>query len=113
MKVSFNGCGNQVVTFLADGKIKEGSLVKVTDNGTVSPSQMGDEFIGVAVSVDGEFAAVCISGFVNVKCMDTDIVAGYVSLAADNNGGISANENGKEKLVVNVDEAAKTATILL
>ncbi len=113
MKVSFNGCGNQVVTFLADGKIKEGSLVKVTDNGTVSQSQMGDEFIGVAVAVDGEFASVCIGGFVNVKCTDTDIMAGYVSLAADNNGGISVNENGVNKFVVDVDEAGKTATILL
>lgn len=113
MKVSFNGCGNQVVTFLTEGKIKEGNLVKVIDNGTVSPSQMGDEFIGVAVAVDGEFAAVCIGGFVNVKCTDADVFAGYISLAADNNGGVSANENGIKKFVVDVDEAAKTATILL
>ena len=49
MKVSFDGIGGKLVTFL-NNQAKKGEVVKVSAAGTVSPCGSGDGFDGVGLS---------------------------------------------------------------
>lgn len=49
MKVSFEGIGEEVVTFYADGAIKGGQTVKCGGDSTVKLCGAGERFCGVAV----------------------------------------------------------------
>lgn len=113
MKVSFKGCNNQVVTFMADEKIRVGTPVKISGNCKVAPAGAGDTFVGCVVNSDGSYAAVCISGVVDIPCNDSGIKAGWCDVACDGNGGIKQGENGFCRFVISVNTADKTATIIL
>jgi hypothetical protein len=54
---------------------------------------------------------VQVAGFAEVKVTGA-VSVGYVNLCADGTGGVKAGE-GKEYLVVSVNENAKTAVIKL
>ena len=110
MNVSFEEIGRLAVTF-ADGGVAAGKVCKVSGNGTVAPCADNDKFCGVVEGVRGGHAAVQVAGFVSVACSGT-VELGYVNLCADGNGGVKAGE-GREYLVVSVDETAKTVIIKL
>ena len=110
MNVSFEEIGRLTVTF-AHGGCEAGQVCRVSANGTVAPCADGDKFCGVIEGVRGSFAAVQVAGFAAVK-FSGDVAAGYVSLCADGSGGVKSGD-GREHLVVSVDETAKTAVIKL
>ena len=110
MNVSFEEIGRLSVTFAQENCVG-GQVCKVSGNGTVAPCAAGDRFCGVAEHVRGNHAAVQVAGFAEVKVTGA-VGVGYVNLCADGTGGVKAGE-GKEYLVVSVNENAKTAVIKL
>ena len=112
-KISFEGIGEKVATFEAKSGLERGKVCKVTAAAEVGGCGAGDRFCGVALGVSEELAAVQVGGFVTVGYSGT-VVAGFTKLSADGSGGVKADAaGGTEYLVVDVDTAAKLATVLL
>ena len=110
MNVSFEEIGRLAVTFGHEG-CEGGQVCKVSGSGTVVPCAAGDKFCGIVEGVRGDYAAVQVAGFVEVAYSGS-VALGYVNLCADGNGGVKAGE-GREYLVVSVDENAGTAIFML
>lgn len=114
MKISLNGCGENVATFEAESGVTAGMPIKMTGNGVVGPCSGGDVFCGVAVSVRGGFAAVQLSGYAQVPYSGTAAPAvGYQTLNGVGDGTVQVDAGGRSVLVTDVDPAAKTCGILL
>ena len=105
MSVSFEGVGQVCATFLG-GKLTEGEVVKVTENGTVGACAADDGFCGVAICCKDDACTVQVRGFVTVGCSGTAPGMGWRTLAADGKGGVNC-------LVADVDAAVKTVTMML
>ena len=86
-KISFDGIGQELVTFEAASGVTAGHVVKLTDNGKVAKCDAGDAFCGAALNVRGGYAGVQLRGFVTLKCAGSETV-GYNSLVADGSGGV-------------------------
>lgn len=112
MKVSFDGIGDRLVTFISNG-VARGHVVKVSAAGTVSECAAGNAFDGVALFVEDGCAAVRLGGFVTVNYSGTAPGFGRAILAADGNGGVKTAETGDSYVVVDKDTTAKTLTIIL
>ena len=113
MNISFDGMNQWVATFAA-AEAEEGQVVKMTDRATVGPCSDGEAFCGVVAVRRAEYAcAVQLSGVVTVPYTDTVPAAGYTKLSADASGGVKSNESGREYLVLDADESAKTVTFVL
>lgn len=112
-QVSFEDMGSVVVTFAAqEGMENKGQVVKMTANGQVGPCGAGEQFCGVALSGKGEFAAVQVKGFVETA-VTGEVGLGWVKLSADGSGGVKADSNGRECLVVEYDSTAGAAVLCL
>ena len=80
-------------------------------NGKVAPCAEGEKLCGIVEHVRGGHAAVQVAGFAEAG-ISGSVALGYVNLCADGNGGVKAGE-GREYLVVSVDENAGTAIFML
>ena len=112
MKVSFDGIGEKLVTFISNN-VTKGHVVKVSAAGTVSECSAADPFDGAALFVDGGYAAVRLGGFVTVGYTGTAPGVGRAILVANGSGGVKTAESGDTYLVVDQDTTAKTVTIIL
>ena len=114
MSVSFKGINEQVVTFRTEEELAPGTLVTVSDNGTVSPCAASGKIVGVVVSCRESLAAVQIAGFVTLPYSGSAPALGVTAIAAASETKIKADAtNGKLVTVVETDTAALTAGILL
>ena len=114
MKISMNGFGENMATFACGGTTVYGSLVKMSDNGTVSPCVSGDVFCGVANSTRNGFAAVQLNGYREIPYTGTAPKVGYQTLAASGAQSVSTvSTGGRSYLVVDVDPNAKTIGMML
>lgn len=114
MQVCFNGFGEDVVTFEADETVEAGAPVMVSGNGKVSAAE--GVFCGVCVGVRGGYAAVQLKGYVTLPYGTAPETVGYQKLAVDETGKVSAageEDEGREYLVLDVDEAAGSLGLLL
>lgn len=98
-KISFADIGAVTATFMADGAVKGGQVVKITDSGKVGPCADNEKFCGVALNPRLGAAAVQVKGFVEVPCSGS-ITPGWAVLAADGKGGVKAASAGVTVLVV-------------
>ena len=108
MNVSFNGYGQNTVTFAAqEGLEGTGIPVRLTADGTVGACAEGDVFCGILIGVREGFAAVQLSGYAVFKTTQK-LPAGYTRLCAGADGTVTADSSaGRELLVVSsTDEAA-------
>ena len=114
MRLCYEGIGQWAATFAAN-QVAEGEAVKISDNGTVSACDAGDLICGVvlAVSHDGSGCTVQLGGMVQLPFTGEAPSTGYVTLAADGNGGVTANEAGRSYLVVEVDSTDNILTMVL
>ena len=109
MKVSFEGMGEQVVTFEAEtsgsGAVTAGKPVVVSENGKVSAaSKSGDIPAGVALSVRGGYAAVQVAGYVTLPC-DGALTVGYQHIELDEEGKVQhASTGGRGVIVTDVTD---------
>ena len=112
-KISFDGIGQELVTFEAASGVAAGHVVKLADNGKGAKRGAGDAFCGAALNVRNGYAGVQLRGFVTLSCAGSETV-GYNSLVADGSGGVKkATTGGVNVLVVSVDATAKTCVVFL
>ena len=116
MKVSFEGIGENVVTFYnssAGGVHSAGIPVKLTGNGEVSGCADGDRFFGVSIVCKEDFVSVQNAGYVETAYSGTAPEVGYARLLADGADGVKTGGSGGEFLVVGVDTANGTIGFML
>ena len=114
MSVSFKGINEHVVTFRTEEDLAAGTLVTVSDNGTVSPCAANGKIVGVVISCRENLAAVQISGYITLPYSGSAPALGVTAIAAASDTKIKADStNGKLVTVVETDTAALTAGILL
>ena len=114
MNISFDGIGQNVVTFLAEEGLSEGQVCKVTASGTVGACSAGERFCGVVHHLEDDgAAAVILAGFVTVPYTGSAPAVGYDKLAAGDGGAAAANDAGGEYLVADVDTENLTVTLML
>ena len=104
MAISFDAIGEKYVTFAAGENAEAGKVCKVDAEQTVNACAQGDAFCGVIANVRGDAAAVIMGGYTEIVYSGSVPGYGYVKLAADANGGVKADDGGREYLVVHVDE---------
>lgn len=113
MKVSFEGIGEQLLSFNAADGTEKGQLVKVSANNTVSPCGAGDRFAGVCVKANGDFADVMTSGYVELPYTGAAPATGFASLSAADSGRVKSDAAGREYLVISVDTAASVVGFIM
>ena len=105
MKVSFEGIGENIVTFYNNktNAAAAGAPVKMSAACEAARCGDGERFFGVAVAGDSEFAAVQTKGYVEMSYSGAAPAVGFGKLAADAAGGVKTAETGSEFLIVDVD----------
>ena len=115
MKVSFEGIGEEVMTFVNDETTPAaaGDMVKLSGNGMVQAAASGEVFCGVCVAGDEAFVAVQTKG-VAVKAYDGSAPAvGYCKLASAGEGKVMVSDADREYLVLEVNTGSGTVTFVL
>ena len=103
MSISFNGYGENIITFNT-GKVTQGYPVAVSAEKTVSNSAANVDFIGIAYSTNESITAVKTDGYVELPYTSTPPTVGYSRLVSNGTGGVKVNENaGKSYKVLFVD----------
>lgn len=114
MKISYEGMGQWAATF-ACGDVTVGQMVEVAAEDSVKSCASGGAFAGVvlAKAKGGDACTVVLGGAVEVSFSGSAPAVGWQKLSADGSGGVKADANGREHLVLAADGAAKTAVIVL
>lgn len=101
MNINFSGYNENVVTFkVEDGTtMLMGTPVKMSADCTVAPCESGDNMIGVAVNVRNGYAAVQLSGYIEMPT-ESKIEVGYVSLVSAGDNKVKESADGRDYLVV-------------
>ena len=111
MNVSFNGFGENVLTFETQGTITAQAPVMVTDK---RKGQRGKRRVLRNLHhVRNGYAAVQLKGYVRVPYSGTAPTVGFVKLKASDGKAVVDASNGREYLVIDVDTTAGTAGIIL
>ena len=115
MKVSFEGVGEQVLSFNKASGVTKGALVKMSANSTVKACDAGDRFMGVCIASGDAFAEVKTAGYVELGYSGTAPAVGYATLAADAAAGKvkTVTSGGAQYLVIKVDPAAGTVGFIM
>ena len=113
MKVSFEGAGEQVLSFMKASGDEKGYLVKLSANATVAKCAAGDNFAGVCIKADDSFADVKTAGYVELGYTGTAPAVGYAKLTADGAGNVKTADTGREYLVISVDSAAAVVGFIM
>ncbi|MEE1219870.1 MAG: hypothetical protein U0L20_08115 [Ruminococcus sp.] len=100
MNVNFNGFGENVLTFMAGPELKvAGVPVYMYSDGTVNACSDGNAFCGICVGVRNGYAAVQVSGYVELAA-ESKIAVGYQKLVSGGENIAEVGTAGKEYLVV-------------
>ena len=113
MNVSFSGFNEKSTTFISAANVTVGSVVKITENGTVANCANGDIFCGVATDVRSDCATVQLTGYIRLPYSGSAPSLGYTALVADGNGAVAVGENGKTYLVTDIDKTDSTVGFML
>lgn len=100
MALNFNGFNEDVVTFKCENTdVYIGTPVKMVKSGMVTACADGDAMIGVAVNVRNGYAAIQLSGYIEMPT-DDEFEVGYHNISAHTKNKVKANVSGREYLVV-------------
>ena len=114
METCFNGIGETAATFAAQSGVTAGMPVRMTGNGIVGPCAAGEDFCGVALNARCGYAAVQLHGYAELAVSGTAPGVGWKALSAAADGKIQlAATGGRQYLVVDSDDAAKTCGVIL
>lgn len=113
MTISFQGIGQQAVSFFAGKIMDAGTVCKVTANSCVTTCAAGEAFCGIAGNTRGGVTHVTLKGYVTVPYTGTAPKVGWCALAANGNGGVKTLEGAREYLVVNVNTTDNTVGFFL
>ncbi len=110
MSISLQGFSCRYATFTPGEKLTVGALVEVTADTTVQDAN--GSFSGVLTALDRGLALVQLGGYARVA-YSGNVTHGQLQAKADENGRLTPAENGRRVTVVDLDEAAGMAGILL
>lgn len=115
MKVSFEGIGEEIMTFYNDGTEPAGAgdMVYLSDNGKVKAAASGAVFCGVCVTGDEDYVAVQTKGVVRRPYDGAEPSVGYCKLASAGAGKVTVSTSGREYLVLEADAASGKVTFVL
>lgn len=113
MKVSFEGVGEQVLSFEKASGTEKGVFVKVSANNTVAACAASDNFAGYCIDTADGFAVVKTHGYIEVGYTGTAPAVGFAKLAADVGGKVKKTDTGREYLVIKVDSTAATVGFIM
>ena len=108
----YRGYDEKTLTFTCTEDTHSGDLVTMNDSGTVRPTKLAEEFIGIAVAVRDGFAAVQLSGYIEVKTVNK-IEVGYHYLLAISNDTVDLAKSSTTQRRLVVNSEAETIGILL
>ena len=104
MKVSFEGIGEQVISFEAASGTQKNEFVKISANNKVANCSADDVFAGYCINTEAGFADVKTHGYIEVPYTGTTApTVGFATLTAAGSGKVQADEDGREYLVIKVD----------
>ncbi len=109
----FSGFNTKEITLHAGSSVVEGAAVTLSDDCTVEIPAEGELFCGVCSQVRNSLASVVMTGHTTVGFSGAAPAIGYRKLASDGNGAVKLDENGREMLVVDVNEADGTIDIII
>lgn len=113
MNVRFEGYNENMLTFECGDDVKVGSLVRISDNRTVSECVADEDFCGICRAVRDGYAAVQLSGYAEVAYSGSMNV-GRVMLSASDGTAVKIDTTvGTSRLVLTVDTVNQTAGIIL
>ena len=113
MKVSFEGIGEQVLSFMKASGVEAGSLVKLSANATVANCAAGNNFAGVCIKADDSFADVKTAGYIELGYTGTAPAVGYAKLTAAGADKVKTADTGREYLVIKVDSSAAVVGFIM
>lgn len=107
MKVSFNGFGEQVVTFEAvtdgDNPAEVGKIAVMNGNGRVcATSKAGEMPVGLILDVRGGYASVQVCGYMKLPCASS-LNPGYQHVVTDVSGAMKFASTGRPCLITDVE----------
>lgn len=98
-RLSYAGFNVGVLTFRYDGLVEPGDLVTMYGSSAVRRAEENEEFIGKVITVDSDFAAVQLAGYVECEA-DTKLQVGRVKLVSDGYGGVLESDDGIETWII-------------
>ena len=110
--ISYEGIGQVVATIEMASNVQPGYVVRIPQNDLVFACKDGDEFIGVALTNDGQYGCVQVKGFATVRYTGS-VSLGWNTLVGDGNGGVRQADSGVRVFITSVDEENGTAVICL
>jgi len=103
MKLNFTGLNEDIITLECEGTdIYMGTPVKMVSPGKVAACTDGDTMIGVAVNVRNGYAAVQLSGYIEMPT-DENFDVGYQNICVSVDNKVKADKSGREYLVIYTD----------
>ncbi len=114
MKISFEGYGENAVTFKNSSATPAvaGKAAAMTGNGEVGICTTGKP-AGIAISADSDYAVIQTAGFVTCTYSGTAPTVGWCNFTGATGGAVEAASAGLPCLVVEVDTTAKTVGFIL
>lgn len=104
MNINFSGFNENVVTFAVDDSVVlMGTPVKMASSNTVTACADSEDMIGVAVNVRNGYAAVQLTGYIEMPTDETFEV-GYQTIAAASGNKVKSASSGREYLVTSVQD---------
>jgi hypothetical protein len=96
---SYAGFNAGVLTFRYDGLVEPGDLVTMYGSAAVRRAEDNEEFIGKVITVDSDFAAVQLVGYVECEA-DTKLQVGRVKLVSNGYGRVLESDDGIETWII-------------
>ena len=113
MSISYEGIGQVLATFQVERGTEVGAVV-MTKNNTVGMGEMGACPCGVLIHKEEDnMGAVQLEGMVEVTFSGHAPTVGYAAFICDGYGNLLQDDNGRQLLVVSVDEENETMVIKL
>ncbi len=113
MSLSYEGFEVNALTFKCSSKINDAAPVKFYKQGGVTACDGGDEFHGVVIDSDTQYASVQMRGVVTVNYTGDTPTLGYNILSANGACGVKVSTSGNKYLVLAVDEELCKVTFLM
>ncbi len=108
-----DGYGRNEVTLNSSENLNKGCTVAMSDDYTVAQAADGEGIVGVCTYSEEGSASVLIKGYAEVPYSGEAPAVGYCKLSGNGAGGVKKDTNGRDILVVGIDEAASLCGIIL
>ncbi len=112
MKNYLDGFDRQEVTLEAPTAIKKGAVVGISNDFTAKTAPSTVKPVGVCTYCDGAKASILIRGYAEVSYTGDTPSFGITGVVGNGSGGIKADANGRQVIIVTVDTTAMKCGII-